>query len=191
MRGVVPQRCWGSVVGGPPGARLVVVPSGARFGCGAPARGFWCPVALGWVRFLRCSAWPFLACCRAFCSLAARSWRFGCPCVFFLFRRVAWYFSSPAMWFPCVCVSPALLPPQPVPPSRFLARFFRSPFALGVRVALSGPTPGIGLRHASHLKYHAILFGISGCIYVWPYVSFYSSARLNRRNWLAGVLCYP
>ena len=145
-----------------------------------------------WVRFLRCSAWPFFACFRASCLLAARPWRFGCSCVFFFFfRRVAWYFSSPALWFPCVCVSPALLPLQPVPPPRFLARFFRSPFALGVRVALSGPTPGIGLRHASHLKYHAILFGISGCIYVWPYVSFYSSARLNRRNWLAGVLCYP
>ena len=186
MRGVVPQRCWGSVVVVPPGARLVFAPSGARFGCCALARGFWCLVALCWVRSPRRSAWPFFACSRAACLLAVRPRRFCCPCVFLL-RRVAWYFSSPAMWVPCVCVSPALLPPSPVPPLRFPARSVRSPFVLGVWVALSSPTPGIAQRHASHFKYTALLFGISGCIYVYLLVSFCSSARLYRHPWLAGV----
>ena len=42
----------------------------------------------------------------------------------------------PAMWVPCVCVSPALPPPQPVPPLRLPARFVRSPFAGGSGRAL-------------------------------------------------------
>ena len=53
-----------------------------------------------------------------------------------------------------------------VPPLCFPARSVRSPFALGVRVALSSHTPGIAQSFASHLKYTALLFGISGCIYV-------------------------
>ena len=105
----------------------------------------------------------------------------------FLFRRVAWYFSSPALWVPRVCVSPALLLHQPVPPWRPPARLVRSPFALGVWVALSRPTPGLGHRRVSHSKYTAFLFALSGCIYGCLYVSFRSSARLYRRTWLAGV----
>ena len=111
---------WGSVVGVPFGARFVGVPLGAPFvvvpWCGLSGVLWVLPVSVSCAgrlgpfprAFVRAGCSPFVRGVRAAVSFLVLS-------LVFLFCRVAWYFSSPAMWFACVCVSPALLRPPPVP----------------------------------------------------------------------------
>ena len=147
----------------PFGARFVGVPLGAPFvvvpWCGLSGVLWVLPVSVSCAGRLGPVPRAFV---RAGCSPFARGVRAAVSFLFlslvFLFCRVAWYFSSPAMWSPCVCVSPALLRPPPVrgalvPPFGAPARFVRPPFVFGVRFALPVPPPGIGQRHASDFQF--------------------------------------